>query len=95
MMASGGGVALAGGIFGIVALGKASDAPSADAPAADTAQTFAILADVGIAVGAAVFAGGLLWLLLRDGDGGGGEANVAVAPVLAPTGGGAAASVRF
>jgi hypothetical protein len=94
MMASGGGIALAGGIFGIVALGKANDAPSADSSEADTAQTFAILADVGIAVGAAVFTGGLLWLLLRDG-GGGGEASVAVTPVLAPTGGGAAAAVRF
>lgn len=65
MMAGGGAVLVAGLAVGGAALGQAGSAPGRTSPQADDARTLALVSDILWPLGAAVVAGGAVWLIIE------------------------------
>lgn len=98
LMAGGGALVVGGAVIGVLALGKAQDAPSSEGDDADSARTLALVADIAMGLGL-ISAGIGLALFLVDGSSERPPEEpaplVELAPWLAPAGGGAMVQGAF
>lgn len=97
LIASGGGVAAIGLVTGIVAVGKANNAATSDGPAAHSARTLGVVADISMGVGIVAAGVGLVLLLTRhsDEEAPAASARLSVTPIVSPYGAGASATLHF
>jgi hypothetical protein len=99
LMVGGGAVAVTGLVVGIIAVGKASDAPASTGPEARSARTLGIVADIGMGVGIVTAGVGLVLLLVGgsndDERPASGTAQLSVTPVVSQYGAGASATLNF
>jgi hypothetical protein len=98
VVAGGGALIVGGAIVGLIALGQANDATTADSPEADTARGLALVADILAFTGTVAVAAGLVWFFLASRSSGDDDVaglDLDVYPVVGPDVAGAGASLRF